>query len=268
MSRIGDTRYTPPKLIDTWVYEVKDVELETKEYDPEEEANEANHGERKTKIVKERIVSRKVTVEIRMEKTVQLSTAPPHPLEKVRLIGTVKEMDIKVEGTDLEAIRALIWSKLDARFEIKWEQYYLVKVEKERIYSGMGTGMSVSYDSVYKGTTWDGKPLLRIWRYRDEKIEPWPGQFTDDGKKVIACIEATEANRLALEEFCARLDLLRKKLVELLAPENITQTLLSLNQLRLLPEPEQKDVTHAKTSKTRSGDRKVRTGTGGDSEGV
>ena len=250
MSKQGETRCTPGKVIDTWTYEVKDVELVTKEYNKDAEASEENDGEAKTVIKREKIVNRKVTVEIRMEKTVTVSATPPHPLETVKLVGRVNELNIKVEGTDLEAIRALIWSKLDKQFEIKWERYYLVRVERQKPYRGEGTGLTMSFDSVYKGTTWNGRSLLRIWEYHDEKIKPWPGQFTDDGKKVVACIEATEANRQALEEFSERLDLLRQKLVGLLAPENIEQTLVSLGQLRLLPPPEEKEAKHAKNTKS------------------
>ena len=66
--------------------------------------------------------------------------------------------------------------------------------------------------------------------------EPWPGAFTDKGGRVIACIQATEQNREALKEFCARTDLLREKLAEFLRPEVIEENLLRLASCPLLPE--------------------------------
>lgn len=249
MSKIGDTRFTPGKLIDTWIYEVKDVTQEKIEYVPDKD-RDGDDAEDKYKTVKERVVNRKVTIEIRMEKTVVNSDAPPHPLDKVKLVATVKELDIKIQGTDLEAIRAAIWANLDERFAIKWERYFLVEVGRERIYSGIGTGLNVSYTDVYKGTTHDGKVLMRIWRYRDEKIEPWPGSFKNDRGRVIACIPATDTNEAALKEFCARIDLLREKLADFLKPENIELTLANLNALRLLPPPEPKPIKNAKTAKS------------------
>lgn len=250
MSRIGDTRWTPGKLIDSWIYEVKDITLEKKGYNGD--AGDDATDEEKYPIVKERIVNRKVTIEVKMEKVLEVSDAPPHPLDRVKLYLTCKELDIKLEGTDLEALRAAMWAKLDERFAIKWERYYLVEVGRESIHRGTGTGMTVSYDDVYKGTTHDGKLLMRRWAYREEKIEPWPGRFKSDRGKVIACIEATEANRLALEEFCKRMDLLREKLSDFLKPENIAQTLANLHTLRLLPPPEPEPEPKKANAKTKS----------------
>lgn len=249
MSKIGDSRHIPAKVIDSWVYEVKDVTIERKEYDKDAEAEDGD-GEPNVKIVPERVVNRKVTVEIRMEKILEISDAPPHPLEKVKLIATCKELDLKMEGTDIEGLRAAMWANLDKRFAIKWDRYFLVQVSPERIYSGVGTGMSVSYDTVYKGTTHDGKQLMRIWRYRDEKIEPWPGRFKSDKGKVLACIEATESNEDALDEFCKRLDTLREKLADFLKPENIVMTLANMNALRLLPPVEPGAEIHGEESES------------------
>lgn len=234
--RIGDKRHVPHKVIDTWVYKVKDVELERMEYVPEEERDDPNE---KTRKARERVVNKVVTVEVRMEKQTKQSEEAPHPLDTVKFEVVCKELGIQIHGTDIELLRAAMWSKLDKQFEIKWEPYFLVDVDQQRPYTGTGTGLVVNYDSVYKGTTWDGKLLLRRWSYRDERIELWPGEFKVKGNRVIACIPGTEANELALKEFVRRVDLLREKLQEFLKPEQILQTLANLRGFNLLPAPEE-----------------------------
>ena len=235
MKELGSRRHIPGKVFDTWTYKVKDVELPRIEYVPKDEREE---GEPKTRETKERVVNKVVTVELRIEKTTTQSEEPPHPLETVKLYAVCKELDISIEGTDVEALRAAMWGKLDKRYEIQWEKYFLVRVDHQAPYQGLGTGIVVSYDDVYKGTTWDGKLLLRRWSYREEKIETWPGVFKEKGGKVLACIPATESNEQALKEFVRRVNLLREKMAEFLKPENIVATLNNLSGLALLPQPE------------------------------
>lgn len=229
---LGDRRSVPEKVIDKWTYKVKDVEIEFLDYVPEKERT---HADEKTKLTRERVKNKVVNVELRMVKTTVQSEEAPHPLQSVKLIAYCPELKTKMEGTDVEALRAAMWSMLDEHFAIKWERYYLVKVDQQRVYSGTGTALAVSYDDVYKGTTHDGKVLMRIWRYRDNRIELWPGVFKEANGNVIACIPATEANKLALEEFIRRTNILREKLQEFLKPERIEQTLANLAGFNLLP---------------------------------
>ncbi len=230
MSREGDTRSCPGKVIDTWIYEVKDVSIEKREHDRENDDEDI--------VRRERIVNKKVTVEIKMEKVTRTSAEPPHPLERVAIHAHCPELGISIEGTDFVALKAAMWSHLDKHFAIKWERFYLVKIEKASIYGeGMGTGFTFTWDDVYKGTTHNGKVLMRRWGYSGrEKIEPWPGTFKDEKGRIIACIEATEANREGLEEFRSRIDTLRDKLAQFLRPENILLTLQHLGNFQLLPQ--------------------------------
>ena len=73
--------------------------------------------------------------------------------------------------------------------------------------------------------------------------KPWPGEFTDKNGKVVACIVASTENTKALEEFAERVNALRKKLADLLKPDNITLTLMNLSSNSLLPAPAAKEVT-------------------------
>ena len=243
--RLGERRNVPEKLIDSWTYKVKDVDLEKLEYVPltGEEAEDIKLGsgrdersfDEKYHRVKEKVRNKVVTVNVYMVKTTEQSEEPPHPLRTVGIIIKVPELGIKIEGTDVAAMKDAVWSMLDKKFEIQWERYYRVQVRKCRVYDGDGTGMEISYDDVYKGTTWDGKNLLKRWRGHEFRIEPWPGAFKDEQGKVMACIEATDANRAALEEFCRRVDVLRDKLAEFLRPDVIQQNLAALAGCALLP---------------------------------
>jgi len=244
MSReLGSTRHNPRKLIDSWVYKVKDVEIDRMDWIPPEDAMAEDNRpkEERYKKKKDRIVNKTVTVQIFMTKRTTQSEEPPHPLESVELEIVCKELDLHVTGTDLSAMKDGMWSMLDKKFEIKWESYYHVQIQPSRVYHGTGTGLEISYDDIYKGTTWDGKTLMRRWNSRDFEIKPWPGAFKDDKGRIMACIPATEENRQALKEFCKRLDLMREKLAEFLRPDNIVETFKRLSALSLLPQLEDKD---------------------------
>lgn len=96
--------------------------------------------------------------------------------------------------------------------------------------------MEFSYERVEKGVTWDGKELLRQRDWRaDVVVKPWPGRFEDRNGRVIACIEVTDHNTAALEEFTRRIHELRRRLSDTLKPENIGHTLATLSSLALLP---------------------------------
>lgn len=232
----GDIRNVPYKVIDTWYYDVKDVEIDRLDW--QEDHDDDATFDQKYKPSKERIKNKKVSIEVRMDKTT-IHTEPPHPLRSVKIELYCKELDIKMEGTDFEALRAAMWGNLDKKFEVQWHRYYLVEILKTRGWSGGdGTGLSLEYRDVYKGITWNGSSLLKIWRGHEHKIEPWPGQFTDKTDKIIACVPATEQNRKALEEFARRIDTMRKLMSDFLRPEKIMETLANLSKtMPFLPPP-------------------------------
>lgn len=245
MAKLGETRNLPDKLIDTWTYKVKDIELEELKYVSPEDGDhvrDEREFEEKYKRTRKRITNKHVTVNVYMVKRTEQSEEPPHPLNTARLLIRCNELNIKIEGTDIVAMKDAMWSMLDKKFEIKWERFYQVQVLKARIFGGDGTGLEIVYDDVYKGTTWDGKQLIKRWRGHEFKIDVWPGAFKDEGGKVMACIPATEENRQALQEFCRRVDLLRVKLADFLKPDVIQQNLAQMAAFALLPPVPPKDA--------------------------
>lgn len=240
---LGSRRHNPEKVIDTWYYKVKDVEFQDQEFVPQDEREE---GEPKYKEVKTRVRNKTVKVELIMEKTTKQSEEAPHPLDTVSFELRCAEIGQKLVGTDIEALRAGMWAMLDKKFEIKWERYYLVEVDRHHPYQGLGAGLTFSYRDIHKGTTWDGKVLMKIWRGGSygsgDRIEPWPGEFTNKAGKVIACIPETDMNTAALEEFSKRVDELRKRLAEFLTPERIMETLTNLSGFALLPPAVEKQT--------------------------
>jgi hypothetical protein len=173
-----------------------------------------------------------------MEKKTAEAGGPPYALTEVNFLVTCDDPKFKFQGTDIEELRYAAWDKLDDKYKINWENYYLVQVQPERIYEGLGSGLSMSYKHVYKGTTWDGKELMKESAWRGEpKISAWPGRFTDNAGRAIACIPDTKENTRALEEFAKRIDTLRGLIRDTLKPEMIMQTLQNLSGLALLPPP-------------------------------
>jgi len=243
MPKLGQTRAVPDKLIDQWVYKVKDIEIERLDYVEPEDGPVLRRDDPRTfderyKRTKERVVNKVVTCKLYMVKRTETTEEPPQPLETVKLELHCPELKIKIEGTDVEALRAAMWSMLDKKFEIQWERFYQVHVSKPSIYGGDGSGLEIIYDDVYRGKTWDGKLLLKRWRGHEFHIDPWPGVFKDENGKVMACIPATEENQEALKEFCRRVDILRAKLADFLRPDVIQENLLRLAGCALLPAPE------------------------------
>lgn len=212
------------KLVDTWVYAYKGLEQNG---DPE-----ADEAADRPKLVRDQ----KVIVEVRLDKKTKSLDKPPHALVEVEFVVRCDAPKFKIVGTDIEALRAAAWEKLDDAFEIKWERFYLVRCDDERVYTGLGAGISFNYSDVEKGTAHDGTLLLRQRRWGgDVEVKPWPGEFTDKGGKVTACIPATKPNTKALEEFARRVALLRTAMSDTLRPEKIMLTLQSLGTYKLLP---------------------------------
>jgi hypothetical protein len=245
---LGSRRHNPSRVIDVWVYKVKDVEIERLDYvEPgEDDLDDKGRDERKHvdrhKRRKERVKNKVVKLELRMEKITAQSEEPPHPTREVKFELVCEELDIRMEGTDIEALRQAMWGVLDKKFEVKWEHFFLIEVTHQPPWGGGdGSGLIFSYKGVYRGTTWDGKYLLKEWDGNTMKIKPWPGKFTDRGGKVLACIEDTELNREALDQFSKRIDAMRNRLADFLRPETIMQTLTNLAGFALLPPPAEDD---------------------------
>lgn len=198
------------KVVDTWYYERDD----------------------KTRVA----VPVCMTKQSRDDKWLEDNTRNKPPFETLN-VGLYVDLDGEtIEATDVEALRAAVWAKLDEKYGIKWERYYLVQISPERVYRGLGKGFTVSYDDVEKGTTWDGRLLMREYKHRGFHVSPWPGEFKDDRGRVQACIPATETNRKGLEEFCQQIETLQGMLRKFLEPARIEQVRANLAKFPLLPK--------------------------------
>ena len=220
-------------LVDTWHYTHKALEQ------PEVPDGEDPDAPRNRPFVGER----KIEVKVRIVKRTKEVEKAPHVTAEVSFEAECADFDIRITGTDIEAIRTAVFGRLDQSLAIRWESYLLVRVERPHIYEGTGSGAQVTWTEVYKGTAWDGTELLREWtRHGDArgdhyKVSPWPGVFTNKNGRVMACIPATERNRAAMEEFAAKLDQLRKLLADFLSPDKIQATLANLAGVAFLPPP-------------------------------
>jgi len=205
----GKPSFTKGKVVDRWTYEYTGLA--------------DDDGQ-------EHVTSRKVEIVLKLHKKLAESNRPPMATKEVWFSVECAEPEIKLSGSDVEALRAAMWEQLDDAFEVKWSRYFLVQITQA---IGMAT-LVFDYTRVEKGVAHDGALLLRRHDLgARSRIEPWPGKFKNSQGKVIACIEATDANREALEEFAKNVDELRKKLQEFLMPQNIEWTLANLSQLAL-----------------------------------
>jgi len=147
----------------------------------------------------------------------------------------------RVEGTDINACITAMRSKLDKRFAIKWTRWLKVSIERSRLYdvSG-GTGIELQWKEVERGKAFDGSDLMRTINLhggKTWKIEPWPEYFKNRRGKTLACIESTEENLAALEEFKQKIDQMRVVLADFVSPEKIDETLriISNGGMNLIP---------------------------------
>ncbi len=216
--------YSNGKLLDTWYYEYQGIP--------------GDHVEDEDERPEPTVKAIKVPVKLYLFKKFKGET-PPLSVDEVWFEVVCDNPDFSIKGSDIEALRAAMWEHLNEHYKVKWERYYLVEIDHRAPYSGIGTGLVFGYETVYKGTAFDGTLLLKQYQYsRGEVISPWPGEFRDERGRVLACIPATDTNEKALEEFGKRIDLLREKLIDLVRPDQIEHTLLTLSTNKLLPEPE------------------------------
>jgi len=208
------------KLVDKWVYKYEGID------DPDADGEGADG-----KKVKEKIVE----VEVRLIKESVETDEAPYPLKSVKFEVSCKMPAFRFAGTDIESLRLAAWAELDKAFAIRWERYFLVRVDPSRVYEGLGAGLTYSYNDVEKGTAHDGTLLLREVSRGTYKyvIKPWPGEFKDARGHVMACIPATKENEAALEQFAEAVHATRRRIADYLRPETIVQTLANLSQVRL-----------------------------------
>lgn len=215
---------TQGKLIDTWIYAYRGVAAEFGA--DEEEA-------------KQLVQDKKVEFKVYLVKEQKALHEPPHLTAGVKIRVECEAPRLHLEGTDLELLRLEAFARCETHYATQWEKWYLVEVIPQSTYQGLGAGFILQYREVERGTAWNGTLLLkdRSWNARryEEQIKEWPGVFTNQGGRVIACIPASPSNTKALEEFARRIAVLRKALEAMLTPEKIHDTLAMMGSLTLLP---------------------------------
>lgn len=221
------------KALDTWYYQYAGV--------PAQERDAAD-GPEEDEAIGEDLSAQageiKVAINLYLHKKFEDSDKPPMATKEVWFSLECEKPEFSVNGSDIECLRVAMWEKLDAHFAIKWERYYKVQITP----GYKGYGLNFEYDSIEKGTAWDGTLLLRENNCRYERvIRPWPGNFRDGQGRLLACIPDTPKNTRALEEFGARIHELRRTLANFLRPDVIMATLANLSSIALLPEPSKTD---------------------------
>lgn len=216
---------TQGKLVDMWIYAYRGPEQ------PEPEDDDPHDPKKKL------ITDQRVELRVYIVKEQKALNEPPHLTSAVKFRVECDNPKFHIFGTDLELLRKDGFARCDDRFKTQWTPYYLVEVRPDHPYQGLGAGLCFSYRQIEKGIAWDGTELLkdRDWNARryEDKIEAWPGDFTDKQGKVVACIPKTPANDAALEEFTRRIVKLRENIGGLLEPKVIMQTLTHLSQLTI-----------------------------------
>lgn len=229
---------TRGKLIDTWHYQYEGVEVQ----DAGGRADGASTAEADEAIERDlraRASQIKVPIKLFIHKKYADSDRPPQAVKEVWFSVTCEKPVVRIEGPDIEALRAAMWEKLDEHFKVKWERYYKVQISPGWG-TGAGAGLQFEYTDVDKGTAWDGTLLLREHEFTNGRvIRPWPGEFRDGQGRILACIPNTKENTRALAEFADRIRELRRVLSGFLRPEVILQTLSDLSAIALLPKPAQ-----------------------------
>lgn len=187
---------------------------------------------------------RKVEIDVFMKKRYAGDGDQKPPLATIGVIFEVvcSDANLKMEGSDLDAVLAAMRGKLDTHYKIRWANWLIVTVESVRQFDGEGAGLNLTWKRVERGETMDGKVLMR--RYNSHRtfssrwtIEPWPEVVKDDGR-VVACIEATETNLEALQKFKENIDQMRKVLASFVTPDRIAETLATIaggNALLAIP---------------------------------
>ncbi|AQH05842.1 hypothetical protein A9R05_43345 (plasmid) [Burkholderia sp. KK1] len=211
------------KVVDTWYYEYQGLTTDEGASDDVDASK--------------RVQGVKVEIRLVLHKEFESSDKPPLATKSVSFAVECDNPDFTLHGSDIEALRAAMWSKLDKHYAVKWENFYLVQILRSHHWEGIGTGLAFSYKHIERGTAWDGTLLLRKYEHgRGSTIQPWPGEFRDKHGDVMACIPETKENTQALQEFAARIDALRGVLANFLRPESIMKTLHNLNSVGL-PAP-------------------------------
>lgn len=182
-----------------------------------------------------RTLQRKVQFDLYMVKKFDENTdlPPPAAVTDVSFRFICDETKDEVFGSDVSVMLKEMRSKLDARFKITWKRWFLVKIEPAKAFSADGSGLTLSWEEIERGVAYDGSVLMR--RYQSWaslhsskwKVSTWPENFIEKNR-MLAAIEANEANEQALNKAKDQIDELRRMLVARVGPKMIEETLRTL----------------------------------------
>jgi hypothetical protein len=181
---------------------------------------------------RDKVIQKKIAIDLYMQKAFVTDTSKPTPASTKDIGFRLKceETGDEVFGCDISVMIKDIRSKLDHRFRIAWKRWFLVRIDPVRVYDASGSGLELKWEDIERGEAYDGSILMRKYNsYADVNaskwvVSTWPENFVERGK-MIAAIEATEENEALLNNARVQVDVLRNKLVELLGPKLIMETL-------------------------------------------
>jgi hypothetical protein len=181
---------------------------------------------------RDRVIQKKVEIDLYMQKAFVTDTSKPTPAstKDIGLRLKCEETGDEVFGTDISVMIKDMRSKLDHRYRITWKRWFLVRIDPVRVHHASGSGLELTWEDIERGEAYDGSILMRKYNsYADVNsskwvVSTWPENFIERGK-MIAAIEATLENEALLNNARVQVDVLRNKLVELLGPKMIMETL-------------------------------------------
>ncbi|MBY3432809.1 hypothetical protein HFN89_01290 [Rhizobium laguerreae] len=206
--------------------------IDTLYYDAEQVVGSESDGNGGTC---DKVIQKKIAIDLYMQKAFVTDTSKPTPAATKDIGFRMKCEETKDEvfGSDISAMIKEMRSKLDHRFRITWKRWFLVRINPARVFTGIGSGLELSWENIERGEAYDGSILMRRYNaYADVNsshwiVTTWPENFVERGK-MIAAIEATAENEALLDNARVQVDILRNKLVELLGPHLIMETLQRL----------------------------------------
>lgn len=195
--RSGDSR--KGILVDTWKWKTKTLDSEISAHlrgeDDEPKGPDAEmtrSEDRRPQLVEDKVLN----VEVRLMKKFSAYGDNEGQLNAVEFQVRCDEIGLVLVGSDIEVLRTAAWAKLEERFKIAWERYYLVQIASAQSFKGdYEVGFALSQNTIFRGVAHDGTVLMREydrgrtsspWRYR-----PWPQAYEERPGHAIACIKDT-----------------------------------------------------------------------------
>lgn len=135
------TRHRSSKgiLVDTWEWRTPAVDTDLSAHiRGEDEEPFGPDGEmRRSEDHRKKLVKDKVLkIEVRLLKQHFNTGDAEGQLRSVEFSVACDEIDLKLVGSDIEALRTAAWAKLEAQFHITWEKFFLVQIASAQSYKG------------------------------------------------------------------------------------------------------------------------------------